>query len=142
MTLVLAGAAAGAMLLPLGQGTAGASAGAAVVPTGVGVATDEKPVLGCGWRRRCGHGWGNRWWGGHKGHHGWGHHRGWGGGHKHDNAKWDPFQGHKEPVKPPVKEEPVKEEPVKEPEKPDTHDHEGGDWSPFDEWSPFGGYGD
>ncbi|WP_171074968.1 hypothetical protein [Nonomuraea basaltis] len=75
-TLALAAAAAGVMLLPVGQGVAGASSTAT---TGISYSSYEKPPLHCGWGDRyCNYGWwGNRWWG--PSHPGWGH------GHHHGN---------------------------------------------------------
>nr|SBO99082.1 hypothetical protein BN4615_P8598 [Nonomuraea gerenzanensis] len=134
----LAGATAGIMLLPAGQGVAGATA----VPTGVSHVAGEKPVLGCG-DRWCGNGWGRRWCGGWRchGHH-HRHHRHHDHYYEHDFHSGDRHhRDHVEPA-PERAEQPVEpvEPPVKDGHKPIKDDHHKEDpfkWD-FHKWSPFG----
>ncbi|PRX70199.1 hypothetical protein B0I32_101286 [Nonomuraea fuscirosea] len=141
-TLAAAGAVAGLMLLPVGQGVAGAST--AAVPSAVGWVSGEKPVL-CGYSHWCGRrGWGPRWCGGrchrHHHHHGYRHHHDFESHNRHHHVD------RREPVRrEPVREEPVRmepERPVKEdrvrpikpvkPENPYKDDRDDwGDWLPF-----------
>lgn len=141
-TLALAaGAAAGIMLLPVGQGVAGASAGVSVVPAAVGYVSGEKPTLGCEDRgcRRNWWGWGRRWCGGNCGHH----HRHHGFRHHHDFEHHDHGNRHEEQRPPVQREQPPQEPPQQpvmpekpehdKPEKPDGGWEDGwGDWVPFD----------
>ncbi|MEV4169759.1 hypothetical protein [Nonomuraea sp. NPDC049709] len=141
-TMALAGAAAGLMFLPAGQGVAGASAGAAGLQTGVGYVSGEKPTLGCG-HRGCGRNWwGRHWCGGwcHGGHHHRHHHHEFDHHHHefnrhhhddHEDRRVAPAPEREEPVEPPP---PVKDKP----EKQDKWHIDDSKWPSFDELPSFG----